>query len=212
METFVLNKEIYEIPDAKYAKTLKELVKLLEVEEILKIQVRKLSLGQRMKCELIAALLHSPKVLFLDEPTIGLDVVMQKKMRDFIKEYNRRFKSTIILTSHYMGDVKELCERVVIIDKGKIVFDGQLEEIIKKFADQKVISIVLAKEIDPRKVEEIGEIKEFSYPQVVLSVKRKDTSAITAQILEKLPVADLNVEEPPIEDIIRELFTGKDYA
>lgn len=212
METFILNKEIYEVPDEKYQKTLKELTRLLEVEEILKVQVRKLSLGQRMKCELIAALLHTPKVLFLDEPTIGLDVVMQKKMRDFIKEYNRRYKSTIILTSHYMGDVKELCQRVVIIDKGKIVFDGKLEEIIKKFADHKLISIILAKEIDPKKLEEVAKIKEFDYPRVIISVKRKEVSLVAAKILDKLPVADLNIEEPPIEDIIRELFTGKDYA
>src|SRR3989338_9575080 len=121
IESFILNKEIYEVPAEKYQKTLDELVDLLEVRDILKIQVRKLSLGQRMKMELIAALIHSPKILFLDEPTIGLDVVMQKKMRDFIKEYNRRFKATIILTSHYMDDVKELCERVIIIDHGKLL-------------------------------------------------------------------------------------------
>jgi len=211
-ETFILNKEIYEVPDKKYKKTLNELVRLLEVKDILKVQVRKLSLGQRMKCELIAALLHSPKVLFLDEPTIGLDVVMQKKMRDFIKEYNRRYKATIILTSHYMGDVKELCKRVIIIDKGKIVFDGQLSEIIKKFADHKRISITLAKEVDPKKLEEFGKIKEFEYPKLIISVKRNQTSIIAAQVLDKLPVADLNIEEPAIEDIIRELFTGKDYA
>lgn len=212
METFILNKEIYEVPNEKFKRTLDELVRLLDVKDILKVQVRKLSLGQRMKCELIAALLHSPKVLFLDEPTIGLDVVMQKKMRDFIKEYNRRYKATIILTSHYMGDVKELCERVVVIDKGKIVFDGKLEEIIKKFADHKIISIVLAKEIDPKKLEEVAEIKEFDYPRVKILVKRKDAPVMTAKILDKLPVADLNIEEPPIEDIIRELFTGKNYA
>lgn len=211
-ETFILNKEIYEVPDNKYKKTLNELVRLLDVKEILKVQVRKLSLGQRMKCELIAALLHSPKVLFLDEPTIGLDVVMQKKMRDFIKEYNKRYKSTIILTSHYMGDVKELCKRVIIIDKGKIVFDGQLDEITKKFADHKRISITLAKEVDPKKIEEFGEVKEFEYPKLVLSVKRNQASVVAAQVLDKLPVADLNIEEPAIEDIIRELFTGKNYA
>jgi len=211
-ETFILNKEIYEVPDEKFKKTLKELTRLLEVEDILKVQVRKLSLGQRMKCELIAALLHSPKVLFLDEPTIGLDVVMQKKMRDFIKEYNRRYKATIILTSHYMGDVKELCQRVVIIDKGKIAFDGKLEEIIKKFAGHKLISVVLAKEIDPKKLDEVAEIKEFDYPRVMISVKREDVSVVTAKILDKLPVADLNIEESSIEDIIRELFTGKNYA
>ena len=212
METFILNKEIYEVPDEKFKKTINELIRRLEVEDILKVQVRKLSLGQRMKCELIAALLHSPKVLFLDEPTIGLDVVMQKKMRDFIKEYNRRYKATIILTSHYMGDVKELCERVVIIDKGKIVFDGKLEEIIKKFADHKVITVTLAKEVDPKKFEEVAKVKEFDYPRLTLSIKRKNVSEVTAQVLDKFPVADLNIEEPPIEDIIRELFTGKNYA
>jgi len=132
MESFILNKEIYEVPDIQYKKTLDELVELLDVKDFLKIQVRKLSLGQRMKMELIAALIHSPKILFLDEPTIGLDVVMQKKMRDFIKEYNKKYNATIILTSHYMDDVKELCNRVVIIDKGRILFDGALDEIIKK--------------------------------------------------------------------------------
>lgn len=212
LETFILNKEIYEISDDQFKKTLSRLVGLLEVKEILNVQVRKLSLGQRMKCELIAALLHSPKILFLDEPTIGLDVVMQKKMRDFIKEYNRRYKSTILLTSHYMGDVKELCRRVIIIDKGKLVFDGQLSEIIQKYANCKVISIVLAKEIDPRKLEEIGKLKEFSYPKAVILVKRKNVSLTAAQVLDKFPIADLNIEEPAIEDIIRELFTGKNYA
>jgi ABC-2 type transport system ATP-binding protein len=212
IETFTLNKEIYEIPVDQYKQTLDELVKLLEVEDILKVQVRKLSLGQRMKCELIAALLHSPKVLFLDEPTIGLDVVMQKKMRDFVREYNERKKATIILTSHYMGDVKELCKRVVIIDKGKLVFDGQLTEIVAKFADHKLLSLVFSKEVDPKTLEEFGEIKEYSYPRLVLSIKRKDISKVTAEVLEKLPVADLSIEEPPIEDIIRELFTGKDYS
>lgn len=212
METFLLNKEVYEIPEEKFKKTLKELTGLLEVEDLVRIQVRKLSLGQRMKCELIAALLHSPKVLFLDEPTIGLDVVMQKKMCDFIKEYNRRYQSTIILTSHYMGDVKELCKRVIIIDKGKIVFDGQLEEIIKKYADHKVISVILAKEVDHKKLESLGELKEYSYPKVVIVVKREKTSIVAAQVLDKLPVVDLNIEEAAIEDIIRELFTGKNYT
>lgn len=211
-ETFNLNKEIYEVPAKQFEQTLAQLTKLLEVEDVLNIQVRKLSLGQRMKCELIAALLHLPKVLFLDEPTIGLDVVMQKKMRDFIKDYNRRYKSTIILTSHYMGDVKELCRRVIIIDKGKLVFDGQLQEIIKKYADQKLISVTLAREVDPKTLEKYGEVKEFSYPKLVLAVDRKAISATTAKVLDELPVADLNIEESSIEDIIRELFTGKNYA
>jgi ABC-2 type transport system ATP-binding protein len=212
IESFILNREIYEIPKEGYEKTLDELTTLLEVKDILKIQVRKLSLGQRMKCELIAALLHSPRVLFLDEPTIGLDVVMQKKMRDFVKEYNRRKKSTILLTSHYMGDVKELCKRVIIIDKGKIVFDGELSEIVEKYADHKVLSVVFAKEIDPKKLAEIGEVKEFDYPRAVIYVKREASSLAAAELLQHFPVADLNVEEVPIDQIIREVFTGKDVA
>lgn len=212
IETFILNREIYEIPKNEYQMNLDELVKLLEVEDILKVQVRKLSLGQRMKCELIAALLHSPKVLFLDEPTIGLDVVSQKKMRDFIREYNKRRQSTIILTSHYMGDVKELCKRVLIIDKGKLIFDGQLSEITEKFADHKLISVVFNNEVDPKKLEEIAPVKEISYPRVVFSVKRALVSVTAAELLQHYPVADLNIEEVPIEDIIREVFSGKDVA
>ena len=212
IETFILNKEIYEIPQKQYEETLDELVELLEVRDILKVQVRKLSLGQRMKCELIAALLHSPKVLFLDEPTIGLDVVSQKKMRDFIREYNRRKKSTIILTSHYMDDVKELCRRVIIIDKGKLIFDGKLSEIIERYADHKIISVVFSKDVDPKKLESIGAIKEYCFPKVIFMVKREIASVVAAELLQHYPVADLNIEEVPIEDIIREVFTGKDVA
>jgi len=212
IESFILNREIYEVPKEQYEKTLDELTTLLEVKDVLKVQVRKLSLGQRMKCELIAALLHSPKVLFLDEPTIGLDVVMQKKMRDFIKEYNRRKKSTILLTSHYMGDVKELCKRIIIIDKGKILFDGLLSEIVEKYADHKVLSVVFAKEIDPKKLEEIGEVREYEYPKAVIYVKREVSSVASAELLQHFPVADLTLEEVPIDQIIREVFTGKDVA
>src|SRR4030066_556923 len=208
MESFILNKEIYEVPQAQYNKTLDELVDLLEVKDYLKVQVRKLSLGQRMKMELIAALITSPKILFLDEPTIGLDVVMQKKMRDFIKEYNRRFNSTIILTSHYMDDVKELCERVIIIDKGKLLFDGALSEIIKKFANHKLLTVVFSEPVDEKKLADIGVVKKFDYPQCVISVRRNATSLAAAELLQHFPVADLNIEEPQIEDIIREVFTG----
>ncbi len=212
METFILNREIYEIPKPQFEETLNELVELLEVKDILKVQVRKLSLGQRMKCELIAALLHSPKVLFLDEPTIGLDVISQKKMRDFIKEYNHRKKATIILTSHYMGDVKELCQRVIIIDKGKLIFDGDLKEITEKYADHKIISVVFAKDVNMKKLEEIGEVREYSFPKAVFAVKRETASLAAAELLQHFPVADLNIEEVPIEDVIREVFTGRNVA
>ncbi|MFC1711360.1 ATP-binding cassette domain-containing protein [Patescibacteria group bacterium] len=212
METFILNKEIYEVPEKKWKKTVDDLVDLLDVKDILKVQVRKLSLGQRMKCEIIAALLHSPKVLFLDEPTIGLDVVMQKKMREFIKVYNRKYKATIILTSHYMGDVQELCDRVIVIDKGKIIFDGNLSEIVEKYADHKLIKAVFLKDIDPKKLESIADVKEFDFPSVVFKVKREASNAAAAELLKNFPIGDLNIEEPAIEDIIREVFTGEDLA
>ena len=212
MESFLLNKEIYEVPQIQFQKTLDELVELLEVKDFLKVQVRKLSLGQRMKMELIAALIHSPKILFLDEPTIGLDVVMQKKMREFIREYNTRHQATILLTSHYMDDVKQLCNRVIIIDKGKLLFDGALDEIIKKFADHKLISLDFADGVSREKLARLGEIKEYDPPKAVIQVRRADTSAVAAKILQEFSIEDLNIEEPQIEDIIREVFTGKDVA
>jgi len=141
-----------------------------------------------------------------------LDVVMQKKIRDFIKEYNQRYKATIILTSHYMGDVKELCRRVIIIDKGKLIFDNQLSEITQKYSNHKLISVILTRKIDPKFLGSIAKIKEFNYPKLVYSVRRNEIPQITAKILEKLPVTDLNIEEPAIEDIIRGLFASKNYV
>lgn len=209
MESFLLNKAIYEVPDKKFNDTLGTLAELLDVNDILKVQVRKLSLGQRMKCELIAALLHSPKVLFLDEPTIGLDVVMQKTLRDFIKEYNREFKATIILTSHYMDDVKELCKRAIIIHQGKKIFDGQLADIIQKYARNKILSIGFSKPVQQKELEKYGVVKSFNDPQATLLVPRKEATKVAGEIISKLPVVDINIEEPPIEAIIREVFQNK---
>src|SRR3989344_3909049 len=211
-DTFLLNKEIYEISDSQYKKTLHELVELLDVSDVLKTQVRKLSLGQRMKMELIAALIHKPKVLFLDEPTIGLDVIMQQKMREFIREYNRRHKSTILLTSHYMEDVKELCKRVIIIDHGKIIYDGLLGDIVKKLATHKKITVIFESDVDPKQLDAIGEIKEYNFPKVVISVERGASNVAAAELLQKFPVADINIEEPDIEDIIRQVFKGKELV
>lgn len=208
-ETFLLNKEIYEIPDKKYKETLNDLVELLDVKDVLNVQVRKLSLGQRMKCELIASLLHAPKVLFLDEPTIGLDVVMQKKLRDFLKEYNKKYGATIILTSHYMEDVRQLCDRVIVIDHGALLFDGKLDELIREYTQNKIITVVLEKEVSREKLEKLAIVKEYEFPKVVLSVKREDSNRITSKLLKDFPVADLNIEEPDIEDIIREVFSKK---
>ena len=208
IDSFNLYKEIYEISDLEYKKTLNELVELLDVSEILKVQVKKLSLGQRMKMELIAALIHSPKLLFLDEPTIGLDVVMQKTLREFVASYNKIKNATIILTSHYMLDVKELAKRVIIIDHGKILFDGLLAEVIKKFSSHKVLNISFEKEVKESDLVKFGDVSEnnglFS-----IGIKREDISDITEQILKKFPVEDLTIEEPQIEDIIRQVFADK---
>jgi ABC-2 type transport system ATP-binding protein len=205
-ETFLLHKEIYEIPEREYENTLNQLVELLDVKKLLQVQVRKLSLGERMKMELIAALLHSPKVLFLDEPTIGLDVVMQKQMRDFVKNYNELQKSTIILTSHYMEDVRQLAKRVIVIDHGIILYDGKLDSLVKKFATDKILSVILDSFVSKEKLEEIGVVVSYEYPKVVIRVKRNDSNIAASLLLKKFPVDDLNIEEPDIEDVIRDVF------
>src|ERR671933_2234370 len=148
LDSFLVNQAIYEIPDDEYRATMREFNSILELEGILKKQVRKLSLGERMKCELAAALLHRPRVLFLDEPTIGLDVTMQTKIRQFVAEYNRRHRATVILTSHYMADVTALCERVIVIDRGKLLYDGELTALATRIAPHKLIRVELASELN----------------------------------------------------------------
>lgn len=210
IETFRLNKEIYDISDKDFQKTLAELSEILEVENLLTSAVRQLSLGQRMKMELIAALLHKPKVLFLDEPTIGLDVVMQKKIRDFIAEYNRRFKSTIILTSHYMTDVKQLCKRVIIIDRGHIIYDGALQDLVEKYADFKIIEAYFKEnKIDKEQLARLATIVSANENKVILSVPREKTKIVATALLNKFPIEDLNIEEPEIEEVIRLVFAKK---
>lgn len=211
-ETFSLNKEIYEVPTKQFDETINELVDMLDVRSLLKVQVRKLSLGQRMKMELIAGLTHSPKVLFLDEPTIGLDVLMQKKLREFIKAYNLKYKATIILTSHNMDDVQALCDRVILIDKGKLVFDDKLAKLISTIANHKLLTIILDKPVPRAQLEELGVVKEYEFPRAVIQVGRNEVVAKSVQAIEKFIVTDMNVEEPKIEDVIREVFTGKDTA
>jgi ABC-2 type transport system ATP-binding protein len=145
----------------------------------------------------------------LDEPTIGLDVIMQKTMRDFIKNYNQKFNSTIILTSHYMDDVKELAKRVIIIDGGQILFDGKLQDIIDQYARNKILTVVFSKDVSARQLAEFSEVKEYAYPSAKLIVPREKAAQKASQLLAKFPVADLTIEEPPIEAIIRDAFTGK---
>lgn len=209
IDTFELNRAIYEIPTRVYNEALKELVELLDVGKLLKTPVRKLSLGQRMRMELIAALIHKPKVLFLDEPTIGLDVVAQAKMRDFIYEYNKKYGATIILTSHNMDDLTNLARRVIVIDEGKIFFDGALEELISKFAKEKIIKVTLASDDNIKNLSSIGKVKSLKFPQVTISVPRSTTAVAAAELLQNFPVEDLTIEEVPIEDIIKKVFTKK---
>lgn len=205
-ESFLLNKEIYGVTDSEYKKTSSELIDLLDASEVLRIPVRNLSLGQRMKCELIAALLHKPKVLFLDEPTIGLDVVVQKNLRHFIREYNKRSNATIILTSHYMEDVKQLCKRLIVINHGKIMYDGGTDDIIKKFSRNKIISLQFESPVEKKDLETLGEVKDYSSMKVTLVVPIAKSNHIAATLLDKYPVADISIADPHLEDIIRDFF------
>lgn len=208
IESFELNRAIYELNTREYEQNLSELVELLEVGKLINTPVRKLSLGQRMRMELVAALLHKPKVLFLDEPTIGLDLVAQQKMRDFIYEYNTKNSATILLTSHNMNDLIDLARRVIVIDEGKILFDGALEELTEKFAKEKIIKATLSREDDIANIERIGKVKKLAFPEVILAVPRNTTAVAAAELLQNFPVEDLTIEEIPIEEIIRKVFRG----
>jgi len=209
IETFELNRAIYEIPKKAYKESLEELVTLLEVEKLLNIQVRRLSLGQRMRLELIAALLHTPEILFFDEPTLGLDLVAQEKIRNFIYDYNRKHEATILLTSHNMNDLINLARRVIVIDEGKIIFDGILDELIARFAKEKIIKLTLSKEMDLKELEKIGKVKKIQFPEVVINVPRSTAAVAAAELLQSFPIADLTIEEENIEDIIRKVFRGE---
>ena len=205
-ETFLLNKEIYDIPEKDFKHRVEELSELLEVKDILDIQVRKLSLGQRMKCELMAALLHHPKILFLDEPTIGLDVVVQQKLREFIKQYNRKYKATILLTSHYMQDVQQLCDRIIVIDHGAIMYDGKLDAIVKEFSQEKRLIVTFEKPVPVEKLEKLGRVESYEDQKAVIAVPLEKSNKVAARLLEHFPVDDLNIQEADIEEIIRRVF------
>ncbi|MCC6176320.1 MAG: ATP-binding cassette domain-containing protein [Chloroflexi bacterium] len=207
-ESFLLNKEIYGIPSRQYAQTLGELSELLELGPLLDVQVRKLSLGERMKCELAAALLHRPDVLFLDEPTIGLDVVMQQKIREFVAVYRQRHRATILLTSHYMDDVKALCERVIVIDRGRLIYDGGLSELTRRYADDKLLILELESPAEREAFAALGEVIAWEPTKVSLRVPRAEVSARAARLLAAFPVLDLAIQEPEVEDVIRDLFSG----
>lgn len=213
-ESFDLNGEIYGVPRRELEKRVAEMTEMLGVREKLNVSVRELSLGERTKMELIAALLHRPRILFLDEPTIGLDVVSQKIVREFLRKHNAEQKTTILLTSHYMADIQELCERVIIIDHGAIFFDGALNEVVDRYADYKLIRIHCegAAGCDPRNLAQYGEIVEQLPGTIELKVKRERVIQVCKAVLDELPVTDIDIQEPPIEDIVRRLFSRASAA
>lgn len=212
-ETFLVNKVIYEIPDQDYDETLGDLVQLLQLEEVIRKPVRQLSLGERMKCELAAALLHRPRIVFLDEPTIGLDVNMQEVMRRFIQDYSRKYKATILLTSHYMADVTALCERVLVIGKGRLLYDGAINQLIDKYAPNKRIRLQLAKRAHMRELEDVihgmGTIVDYAFPNLDVDVPREQVSELSARLLFKLNVLDLTIEDPSMESVIAQAFEAR---
>ncbi|WP_034383750.1 ATP-binding cassette domain-containing protein [Deinococcus sp. YIM 77859] len=210
LDSFLVNQAIYEIPDAQYRETMREFTEVLGLEGILKKQVRKLSLGERMKCELAAALLHRPRVLFLDEPTIGLDVNMQESVRAFIREYNARYGATVILTSHYMADVTALARRILVIDQGQLVFDGDLARLALRGGGGKTIRLQLRQPVTPSELSAYGSNVKVDGLSAELIVPRAEVSARAAGLLAHLDVADLTVEDPPIETVLAELFGGKE--
>jgi len=210
-ESILLNKEIYEIPDGEFERNLAELSDLLEIRDILDVPVRKLSLGQRMKCELVTALIHDPKVLFLDEPTIGLDVVAQKNIRDFIRRYNQDRKTTVLLTSHYMEDISQLCDRVIIIDAGRIIFDGRLADLIQAYAPHKVLTVTFADCLPPAsRLQRYGELVETGHYKAIIRIPREDSKRIAADLLNSdLPVDDILIGEVAVDEVVRKIFQGR---
>ncbi|MCC6445567.1 MAG: ATP-binding cassette domain-containing protein [Armatimonadetes bacterium] len=206
MDSFLVNKAIYDIPDGQFHETLDELVALLDLEPLLKKQVRALSLGERMKCELAASLLHRPSILFLDEPTIGVDITMQGRLRAFIAEYNRRTGATVLLTSHYMADVTALCRRVLVIHHGKLLYDGALSSLADRLAPFKVIRLDLEPDQTPLDFSHFGEVLHEDDGKVTFRVPKSDTASVIAHLLAEVAVADLTVEDPPIEEVIDRIF------
>jgi ABC-2 type transport system ATP-binding protein len=191
LDSFELNRAIYRLPREDFRRTRDELVELLDIGDLVRKPVRQLSLGERMKVEVVGSLLHLPQVLFLDEPTLGLDVTMQKRIRAFVARYNERYEATVLLTSHYMADVEALCKRVIVIHHGRILFDGALAALADRFGAYKTIEAVLAD----------GE-------RITLQVPRHETSQATARLLAENEVHDLTVEDPPIEDVIEQVFAS----
>lgn len=204
LDSFDLMRSIYSISRTDFTRTRDEFIDLLELKDLVTKPVRNLSLGERMKVEIAGALLHRPKVLFLDEPTLGLDVTMQRRIRSFVAEYNQRFGATVLLTSHYMADVEALCRRVIVIHHGKLLFDGPLSRLVEQFSAFKTVGVTL--QTPTGSLDKYGQVISQDGTRFVLRVPKAETAQVTARILADLPVDDLNVEDPPIEDVIEQVF------
>ncbi|NEU28575.1 ATP-binding cassette domain-containing protein [Paenibacillus polymyxa] len=207
-ESFELNKLIYEIDNNRYKEALEELVTLLGVEEQLHVQVRRLSLGERMKMELIAALLHRPRVILLDEPTIGLDLVSQRRIREFFKAYNRTHRTTILLTSHYMKDIEDLCTRSIIISGGRLVYDGDLHKVNEVIGARKLLKVRLETPVSSLALAGLGKLRSNSELEAVFELDADDTLTWSKKILDALPVVDFTIEDVPLEEGIANLYDG----
>lgn len=205
LDSFELNRAIYGLPSESFKKVRDEFIDLLEVRDLVQKPVRNLSLGERMKMEIIGALLHTPKVLYLDEPTIGLDVTMQRRIRKFVAEYNQRYGATVLLTSHYMADVEALCKRVIVIHHGKILFDGDLAKLVERFSAYKTLGVTLEAGGNTD-LSAYGQVMGNEAGRVIIRVPKAETTQTAARLLTDLPVADLTIEDPPIEDVIEHVF------
>lgn len=207
-ESYILLKVLYEVPDSVFEQRVHELAEMLEIRHVLHTQVRQLSLGERMKCELLAALLHRPRVLFLDEPTIGLDVVSQKRIREFLKEYNQRERTTIILTSHYMQDVQKLAQRVLIIHHGQLIFDDTLRALVERYSPSRALHLQFEHPIDYADLERYGRVVHREPLAAVLEVPREQVSCVAGALLQAFPIHDITIKEVDIDEIIRDIFAG----
>jgi len=206
LDSFEMNRAIYRIPEADFRASRDEIVELLEIGDLVRKPVRTLSLGERMKAEIAASLLHRPQVLYLDEPTIGLDVTMQKRIRSFLAEYNKRHGATILLTSHYMADVQALCKRVIVIDRGVILYDGGLRELSARYSPHQTINVVLSD--SDGDLSAYGEVLSAENGRISIKVAKADTSAVAARLLSAFQVSDLTIEDPPVEDVIEQVFAS----
>ena len=212
VDTFDLNRAIYEVPRPQFEETVRELTELLELGDLVKKPTRELSLGERMKCELVAALIHRPSVLFLDEPTIGLDVSTQVVVRDFIRDYNERYGATLMLTSHYMDDVAALCPRVIVIDRGRLSFDGPLEDLVREVRPEKRLTLRLSEVASPEALAAIGNVVVLGEHEIQVQMLQKDLADTVSRALATLPVSDFTVTAAPLEEVMSELFARSRQA